>query len=48
MLALVLLAGLRERLEITRVPRALAGVPVGLVMAGLMSMAFMAFQGMIS
>ncbi len=48
MLALVLLAALRERMEITRVPRPFAGVPVGLVMAGLMSMAFMAFQGMIS
>lgn len=48
MLALVVLASIRERLEISRVPKAFAGVPVGLVMAGIMSMSFMAFTGMIA
>ncbi len=48
MLALVVLAGIRERFEITRVPRAMQGVPIGLVMAGIMSLAFMAFKGMIA
>ena len=48
MLALVVLAGIRERFEITRIPRAMRGVPIGLVMAGIMSLAFMAFKGMIA
>jgi electron transport complex protein RnfA len=48
MLALVVLAGIRERFEITRMPRAMQGVPIGLVMAGIMSLAFMAFKGMIA
>jgi Na+-translocating ferredoxin:NAD+ oxidoreductase subunit A len=47
MIALVVLAGIREKLEIRRVPRAMRGTPVGLVMAGLMSLAFFAFKGMI-
>jgi electron transport complex protein RnfA len=47
MLAMVILAGIRERFEITRIPRAMSGVPLGLVMAGIMSLAFMAFKGMI-
>jgi electron transport complex protein RnfA len=48
LLALILMAGIRERFEVTRIPRAMRGVPIGLVMAGLMSLAFMAFKGMIA
>ena len=48
MLALVLMAGIRERFEITRIPRSMRGVPSGLIMAGLMYLAFMAFKGMIA
>lgn len=47
MLALILMAGIRERLETCRVPKAMIGTPNGLVMAGLMSLAFMAFKGMV-
>jgi electron transport complex protein RnfA len=47
MLALVLLAGIRERLAVRRLPMAMRGTPIGLVMAGLMSLAFFAFKGMI-
>ncbi len=47
MLALVLLAGIRERLAVKRVPRSLRGTPIGLAVAGLMSLAFFAFKGMI-
>ena len=47
MLALLLMAGIRERLNLCRVPRPLQGTPLGLIMAGLMSMCFMAFKGMI-
>ena len=48
MLALVVLATIREKLETKRVPRALRGTPMGLIMAGLMSLAFFAFKGMIA
>jgi electron transport complex protein RnfA len=47
MLALVLLAGIREKLAVRRLPIAMRGTPIGLVMAGLMSLAFFAFKGMI-
>ena len=46
LLALLLMSGIRERLDICRVPNALKGTPIALIMAGLMSMAFMAFRGM--
>ncbi len=48
MLALIVLASIRERLDTQRVPRALDGTPIGLIMAGLMSLAFFAFKGMIA
>jgi electron transport complex protein RnfA len=44
-LALILLAGIRERLEISRVPKSLRGTAIGLVMAGLMSLVFFGFVG---
>ncbi len=47
LLALLLMAGIRERLETARIPRCLTGVPTGLILAGLMSLSFMAFQGMV-
>jgi electron transport complex protein RnfA len=45
-LALILMAGIRERLEISDVPRALRGTAIGLITAGLMALAFFGFQGM--
>ncbi|MCJ2164757.1 MULTISPECIES: RnfABCDGE type electron transport complex subunit A [unclassified Pseudodesulfovibrio] len=47
MLALVLLAGIRERLAVRRLPMSMRGTPIGLIMAGLMSLTFFAFKGMI-
>lgn len=47
-LALVVLSGIRERLDLVRVPRSLKGTPIALILAGLMSLAFFAFKGMIS
>ena len=47
LLALLLMAGVRERLEICRVPRAMQGTPIALIMAGIMSLSFMAFKGMV-
>ena len=44
-LALWIFAGIREQLEITDVPRAMRGVPIALICAGLLAMAFMGFSG---
>jgi electron transport complex protein RnfA len=44
-LALVLMAGIRERLELGQVPESLRGVPIALICAGLMSIAFLGFAG---
>ena len=44
-LAMVLFAGLREQLAMSRVPKAMAGMPIALLTAGLLSMAFMGFSG---
>jgi electron transport complex protein RnfA len=44
-LALLLMAGIRERLDMADVPEPLKGVPIALVCAGLMSIAFLGFAG---
>lgn len=44
-LAIVLFAGLRERMSRTRLPAAVKGAPIALLSAGLLSMAFMGFAG---
>lgn len=44
-LAIVLFAGLRERMSRTRLPAAVKGTPIALLTAGLLSMAFMGFAG---
>ncbi len=46
MLAIVLFAGVRERLETADIPKALQGFPIALVTAGLIAMAFLGFSGM--
>lgn len=46
-LAIVLLAGIRETLQFADVPEALKGVPIALIIAGLMALAFMGFSGLI-
>lgn len=46
-LVMVLFAGLRERLALARVPGAFAGAPVAFITAGLLSMAFMGFAGLV-
>ncbi len=45
LLAMVLFAGLREQLELADVPKAFQGVPIALVTASLLAMAFMGFSG---
>jgi electron transport complex protein RnfA len=47
-LALTLFAGLREQLETqSNVPKLMRGIPVALVIAGLLAMAFMGFTGVV-
>jgi electron transport complex protein RnfA len=44
--AIVLFAGIRERLETSNIPEALKGFPIALISAGLMSIAFFGFAGL--
>lgn len=46
-LALILFAGLRERILLARVPKPLQDTSIGLVTAGMIALAFFAFQGMV-
>lgn len=46
-LALTLFAGIREQLSLTRLPKAMQGTPIALVVAGLLAMAFMGFAGIV-
>ena len=45
-LAIVLMAGVRERLEFSKVPEAMKGFSSSLIIAGLMSIAFLGFSGL--
>lgn len=44
-LAMILFAGIREQLSLTKVPKAMNGTAIALVVAGLLAMAFMGFAG---
>ncbi len=46
LLAIVLFAGVRERLESSDIPSFLKGMPITLITAGLLSIAFMGFSGL--
>jgi electron transport complex protein RnfA len=46
-LALIIFAGIREKLELYDMPEAMKGAPIALVTAGLLSLAFMGFSGMV-
>jgi len=45
-LALVIMAGIRERLELYGVPKYFQGMPIAFITAGLMALAFMGFNGL--
>ena len=45
MLALLIMSGIRERLELVDVPESLQGIPIAFIVASIMSMAFMGFAG---
>jgi electron transport complex protein RnfA len=46
-LAMVLMSAIRERLDLADIPEPLKGVPIAFIVAGLMSMAFLGFAGLI-
>ena len=46
-LALTIFAGIRERLELDDVPQAMRGIPIALITAGILAMAFMGFSGLV-
>ena len=46
-LALTILAGIREQLELAEIPKGMKGVPISLVIAGILAMAFMGFTGIV-
>ena len=45
-LAIVLFSGVRERLELSDIPKGLQGYPITLITAGLIAMTFLGFSGM--
>jgi electron transport complex protein RnfA len=47
-LAISIMAGIREELELANVPKSFQGAPITLIVAGLLALAFMGFAGMIT
>ena len=46
-LAIIIFAGLREQLELCKVPKAMQGIPISLITAGILAMAFMGFANLV-
>ena len=46
-IAIVIMAGIRERIEYNDVPESFKGMPIVLLTAGLMAIAFFGFSGII-
>lgn len=46
-LALIVFASMREHLELANVPKGMKGVPINLLVAGLLSLAFLGFTGLV-
>jgi len=44
-MALLIFSSIREQLALTKVPKAMQGVPIALLTAGILAMAFMGFSG---
>lgn len=45
--ALVILAGIREHLDLMDIPKSMKGAPIALIVAGILALAFMGFAGMV-
>lgn len=46
-LALIVFASIREHLELANIPKGMKGVPINLLVAGLLSLAFLGFTGLV-
>jgi len=46
-LALIILAGIREQLDLVNIPKGMRGVPISLIIAGILALAFMGFSGIV-
>ncbi len=46
-LALIVFASIREQLELANIPKGMKGVPINLLVAGLLSLAFLGFTGLV-
>ena len=46
--AIVMLAGLRQKMRYSNVPKPFEGVPIAMIITGVLAMAFMGFAGMVS
>lgn len=47
-LALIIMASIREKLELAEVPKSFQGLPISFVLTGLIALAFLGFSGMIA
>ena len=46
-LALIILAGIREHMDLVKIPKGMRGVPISLIVAGILALAFMGFTGLV-
>ena len=46
-LALIIFSGIREQLSLTKIQEGMKGVPISLITAGILAMAFMGFSGIV-
>jgi electron transport complex protein RnfA len=46
-LALTIFAGMREEMDLNNIPKAFQGTPIALITAGILSLAFMGFSGLV-
>ena len=46
-LAMLIFSGIREHIELMGVPKGLKGIPIALITAGILSLAFMGFSGLV-
>ena len=44
-MALIIFSSIREQMAITKIPKAMKGIPIALITAGIIAMAFMGFSG---
>lgn len=46
-LAITIFAGLREQMDLVNIPKGMKGVPIALITAGILALAFMGFAGLV-